>query len=217
MALGRQLQEEAGAQIAGEKIRGGSGASAVANVLGILVPAPDADPGDSSVGRGLFGAALGVLSLAFCLLCIAFWPRRTATASQTLLLFPGRAALLGLTTTLALALMLFPAIALLAATMVGMPLIVVLLLLVELPYLYGLATLARAIGVRGGGHGGAHELSGMTIAGVLVMVLLIALVGAVAPLWGLVLFHVVASPGVGAVILSRGGLLVPTENLEPRT
>ncbi len=210
LVLGSQLQPDQQKLVGGQIIEGGVGANAVASVLGILMPTSNAVPGDSPVGRGLFGAVLGVLSLAFCMLCIAFWPRRTAAASQTLLRFPGRALLLGLTTTLALALALLPLIALLAATVIGIPLIVVLLLLVEVSYLYGLATLARAIGGRlGGQRGQATEFSEVTVGGALALVLLIAVVGAAAPLWGVALFHLVASPGLGAAILSRGGLLVP--------
>jgi hypothetical protein len=43
----------------------------------------------------------------------------------------------------------------------------------------------------------------------LTTVLLIALAVALAPLWGLTLFFLVASPGLGAVILSRGGMALP--------
>jgi len=32
---------------------------------------------------------------------------------------------------------------------------------------------------------------------------------ALAPLWGLTLFFLVASPGLGAVVLSRGGMAQP--------
>lgn len=210
LALGSQLRPDERELVGGQIIEGGVGANAMASVLEIIMPAANAAPGDASIGRGLFGAVLGVLSLAFCLLCIAFWPRRTAAAGRTLLQFPGRALLLGMTTTLALALILLPLVALLAATVIGMPLIVVLLLAVEVPYLYGLATLARAIGGRlGSGGGPATEFSGVTVGGALALVLLIALVGAAAPLWGVALFHLLAGPGLGAAILSRGGVLVP--------
>ena len=43
----------------------------------------------------------------------------------------------------------------------------------------------------------------------LALVLLIAVVVALAPLWGLALFFLVASPGLGAVVLSRGGMAQP--------
>jgi hypothetical protein len=41
------------------------------------------------------------------------------------------------------------------------------------------------------------------------LVLLIAIVVALAPLWGMALFFLVASPGFGAVVLSRGGMAQP--------
>jgi hypothetical protein len=42
------------------------------------------------------------------------------------------------------------------------------------------------------------------------MVLLITIAAALAPLWGVALFYLAASPGLGALLLSRGGLLVPS-------
>ena len=47
------------------------------------------------------------------------------------------------------------------------------------------------------------------LCGAAALVLLIAVVGALAPLWGLALFFLVASPGLGAVVLSRGGMAQP--------
>jgi len=41
------------------------------------------------------------------------------------------------------------------------------------------------------------------------LALVIAGAAALAPLWGLALFYVLASPGLGAILLSRGGLLAP--------
>ncbi len=51
--------------------------------------------------------------------------------------------------------------------------------------------------------------SGPMVAFTLVLVLLIAVAVALAPLWGLALFFLVASPGLGAVVLSRGGMAQP--------
>jgi hypothetical protein len=41
------------------------------------------------------------------------------------------------------------------------------------------------------------------------LALLVAVGAALAPLWGMTLFYLLASPGLGAALLSRGGLLVP--------
>jgi hypothetical protein len=41
------------------------------------------------------------------------------------------------------------------------------------------------------------------------LALLVVIGAALAPLWGMALFYLLASPGLGAVLLSRGGLLIP--------
>jgi uncharacterized membrane protein len=169
--------------------------------------------GEAAVGRALFSAALGVFLLAFALLCIAFWPRRTAAASLTLRQAPGRALALGLLTTLLLALALPPLAALLAATLVGLPLLIVLLALIQAPYVYGLATLAQAAGVfsphPSAPTRGSEGLNRTTLLIAAALALLVAVGAALAPLWGMMLFYLLASPGLGAALLSRGGLLVP--------
>jgi cytoskeletal protein CcmA (bactofilin family) len=222
LASGGALQRDAGATVAGQTIRGESGGEALANVLEIFAPT-DREGGAAAVGRALFGAVLGVFLLAFALLCIGFWPRRTAAASITLRQAPGRAMALGLLTTLLLVLALPPLAALLAATLVGLPLLIVLLAIIQAPYVYGLATLARAAGVaqsaaltRGTGANRfarstseSQDLSRTTLLLAGSMALLVAVVATLAPLWGMALFYLLASPGLGAALLSRGGLLVP--------
>jgi cytoskeletal protein CcmA (bactofilin family) len=227
LASGGALRLDAGASVAGQAIRG-DGGGALASLLDLFAPSDGG--GSAAVGRALFAVALGVFLLAFMLLGVAFWPRRTAAASLMLRRAPGHALLMGLLTTLLLALALPALLALLAATLIGMPLIVVLLALAQVPYIYGLATLAQARGVlkpllpaASARPEQAEQLayspawslarSGdgptrATIIAAALLALLIALGAALAPLWGLALFYVLASPGLGAILLSRGGLLV---------
>jgi cytoskeletal protein CcmA (bactofilin family) len=223
LAAGGGLQQKSGADVAGQAIRGETGGAALASILGLFT-STDRTSGQAAVGRTLFGAVLGVLLLAFALLCIAFWPRRTAAASLTLRQAPGRALALGLLTTLLLLLAVPPLAALLAATLVGLPLLIVLLAFIQVPYVYSLATLARAVGVArqptlarepqakriaGPAPYEADGLSRATVVCAAGLALLVAVIGALAPLWGMGLFYVLASPGLGAALLSRGGLLVP--------
>jgi hypothetical protein len=209
MALGGPLESAADAAVSGQKIRGGEGSIALANLFDLIAPS-DAGSDSAAVGRVLFGMVLGVFLLAFCLLCIAFWPRRTTATSLTLRRSPGQALLLGLLSTLLLALALPPLIALLAATLIGMPLIVVLLALAQVPYVLGLATLVRAVGPEQSRPTAGLERTTL-LAGV-ALALLVAISAALAPLKGLALFYLLASPGLGAALLSRGGLLVPTSS-----
>jgi cytoskeletal protein CcmA (bactofilin family) len=217
LASGGALQLDDRAAVVGQTISGESGGVALANVLELFSPSERAD-GGAAVGRVLFGAALGVFLLAFTLLCIAFWPRRTGAASLTLRRAPGRALALGLLTTLLLLLALPPLAALLAATLVGLPLLLLLMAIIQVPYVYGLATLARAAGMPSDGstnrtfpsvfsEGESLSRASLLLAGGLALA--VAVVGALAPLWGLTLFYLLASPGLGAALLSRGGLLVP--------
>lgn len=197
------LHQAPGAIVAGQKINGGAG-EALASLLDLLNPASRASP-DYVLGRSLFGLALAVLLAAFCLLYTAFWPGRVALAGDTLRRLPGRALTLGLLTTLALALALLPLAGVLVASLVGVPLLLVLLALALALYVYGLVVLARILSARGA----PSATSGRMVAITLGLVLLIAVVVALAPLWGLALFFLAASPGLGAVILSRGGMAQP--------
>jgi hypothetical protein len=197
------LRQAEGAIVAGQKINGGAG-EALASLLDLLNPASSTGP-DALLGRSLFGLALAVLLTAFCLLYSAFWPGRVALASDTLSRLPSRALMLGMLTTLALALASLPLAGLLVASVVGVPLLLVLLALALALYVYGLVVLAHMLSTRGA----ASRTSGRMLAITLAVVLLIAVVVALAPAWGVALFFLLASPGLGAVVLSRGGMAQP--------
>jgi hypothetical protein len=195
--------------LTGQAIVGGGG-RAVSSLIDLFVTFEAG--GTADVGRVLFGVALGVFLLAFMLLGVAFWPRRTAAASQMLQRTPGHALLLGLLTTLLLALALPPMLALLAATVIGLPLIVVLLAVAHVPYIYGLAVLTQARGALRSqvpAIAGEFPLTRATAITAALLALPIALSAALVPLWGLGLFYFLASPGLGAILLSRGGLFAP--------
>jgi len=128
-----------------------------------------------------------------------------ALAGDTLRHLPVRALTLGLLTTLALALALLPLAGVLVASVVGVPLLVLVLALALALYVYGLVVLARMLSA------GATPpaMDGRMLACTLTLVLLIAVAVALAPLGGLALFFLVSSPGLGAVVLSRGGMAQP--------
>jgi hypothetical protein len=207
LASAGMLHQAPGAVVAGQKISGGAG-GALASLLDLLNPAAPADP-NATFGHALFGVALAVLLAAFCLLYSAFWPGRVALAGDTLRRLPGRALALGLLTTLALSLALLPLAGLLVASIVGVPVLLALLALFVALYVYGLVVLARTLSARGGISLNDGALGGRMVAFTLALVVLIAVVVALEPLWGLGLFFLAASPGLGAVLLSRGGLAQP--------
>jgi hypothetical protein len=209
LASGGALQKDPGATVAGQTIHDGGGGGALASLLDLFAPSPGADSA-GPLGRALFGVALGVLLLAFCLLCAALWPRRVLLAGTTLRRLPGRALALGMITTLAAGLALLPLAGLLIASVIGLPLLLVLLALLLIPPIYGLTVLAHIAGARFASPMSA--LAGLDLPVILValtLVLAIVVVAALAPAWGLALFYLVASPGLGAAILSRGGTMTP--------
>ena len=202
LASDGMLHQSPGAVVAGQKISGGG--EALASLLDLLNPAGPGDP-DDALGHTLFGVALAVLLTAFCLLYSAFWPGRVALAGDALRRLPGRTLTLGLLTTLALALALLPLAGLLVASVVGVPLLLALLALALALYVGGLVVLARMLSTGMA----TPTTSARMVACTLALVLLIAVAVALAPLWGLALFFLVASPGLGAVVLSRGGMAQP--------
>jgi hypothetical protein len=209
LASGGTLRRAPSAQVAGQAIDGGA-SEALASLIDLLNPS-SAGRQDDPLARGLFGAALGVLLSAFCFLYTAFWPGRVALAGDALRRLPGRALSLGLLTTLALGLALLPLAGLLVASVVGVPVLLVSLALALALYVYGLVVLAQVLSLVGApkSQSADRPANSRLMAITLALVLVIALAVALAPLWGLALFFLVASPGLGAVVLSRGGMALP--------
>ena len=208
LASGGALRLDSGAIVAGQAISG-DGRGALASLLDLFIPTPD-NPGFGALGRALLVVVLAVLVLAFCLVGAALWPRRVTIASTSLLRLPGRALAIGLLTTLVLGLATAPLAGLLVASVLGLPLLLVLLAVVLAPYIYGFAVLARALSTWAAAPTiqRRHPTSATT-ATTVVLVVLVAATALVAPLWGLALFYLLGSPGLGGAILSRGGMVVP--------
>jgi hypothetical protein len=208
LASGGELHVTPGAAVAGQAIRGAGGGDALASLLDLFTPSSGA--GDSAIGRVLFGAVLGVLLVAFCLLYIAFWPRRILITSATLRQLALRALGLGLATTVVLSLSLPPLAAMLIASVVGVPVLLVMLALMLAVYVYGLAVLAHWAGERlSVAAGRAQGLGDRAIMAAAVLALALACIVVVQPLYGVAAFFLLASPGLGAAILSRGGMALP--------
>jgi cytoskeletal protein CcmA (bactofilin family) len=204
LASGGVLRQAPSAVVAGQVINGGESGQALASLIDLLNPALAADQDDMLV-RALFSSALAVLLAAFCFLYTAFWPGRVALANATLRRLPGRALALGMLTTLVLALALGPLTGLLVASVIGLPVLLALLALALALYVYGLAVLARTLSPSGAAATPNRKMIAITLA----LVLVIAVATALAPAWGLLLFFLASSPGVGAVALSRGGVALP--------
>jgi len=211
MSIGGGIDRAAQAQVAHATIGNANENAALSSMMGVIVPAGGSTVSSSALaGRIILGVMAGLFVLAFVLVGSAIWPNRTFAAALMLRATPQRALAVGGLSTVAIAAISLPLIGLLAASIVGLPLLLVLLVGVNAPYVYGLAAMARSLSMSLGDamrpapmpHRGAI----VALAGVAVLV---AAVCALNPLSGLLLFYVIASPGLGAVILSRAGLLIP--------
>lgn len=202
LAIGGAVERAPGAAVAGQQLNVEQvpGRQVLSSVAAILSGAPDSAPGDLPLG--LVAAALGLAALLLTLACALVWPRRTAGVARALRSAPGRSLAVGLLTTALLALLAVPAGALLALSLVGLPLLLPLLLLLQAPYLFGMAGLGRALAAR---IAADIPAPAATAAGAALILLPLILVGALAPAWSLALFYLVAGVGLGGAILSRAG------------
>ncbi len=217
LASGGQLQVASGAMVAGQAIHGAEGSATLASLLDLLMPG--AGGGDRTLGNLLLSAVFGVLIAAFCVLFSVFWPRRTLVASVALRGLPARAVGLGVLTTAVIGMALPPLTAMLLSSVIGVPVLLLAGAGALALHVYGLAVLARwASEQLAGRRAGANDVSMAMLAAVVGLVLVIAIAIAAHPLYGLVLFALLASPGIGAAILSRGGMALPVQPAEmPRS
>jgi hypothetical protein len=197
LALAGDLRSAPGAQVAGQVIDTQIDGALMSSMLAL-----DGEPGfqlDSWLAYLLFSVLLLLLTLTLAGLGLTSGQRRTRAAAQAVRYAFWRVLGLGLLTTLLLALLLLPLAALLSLTLVGLPFILALLVLLQAGYICGLVVVLLPLTRR----------VGPTMAAVSGLVGLLLAVGALAPLVSGLLFSLLASPGVGALILSRGGALVP--------
>lgn len=208
LVLTSAIEGEARAHVAGQVIDRPPGEGAL---LGQIGAAGQPDTGFAgSYGFLVLAVLLVLLTLALAMGSVLVWPLRTLHAGHTLQVIPGRSLLLGLLTTALLACGLLLLAALLAVTLLGLPLLLLLAALLQVPYVGGLIILAQTLQQRISGgtpHAAARPYSlPLVTLGLLLPVILLSVL---APFWGLVLFYVLASPGLGALLLSRGGAARP--------
>jgi hypothetical protein len=167
------------------------------------------------ISYSLLSALLVLLTLAVALAATLVWPRRTANISDVLLYAPWRSLALGIVTLLLLAQLLVLLAGVLALSLVGMVLLPPLLLLLHLTASYGLAVLASVL-VRYPGRRPERTVTPAALTLTVGMMLLpVVLLGILSPPGGLLLFYLLASAGLGAALLSRGGVLAPRQPATP--
>ncbi len=212
LALTGNLRKQSTATVAGQVIGepsiGGQVVAGLVNLVG------DPRSRSGTLPGALAGSVLVIVSLALAIASSLVWPRRTEGAGRTLLYRPWRSVALGLITTLILSAVTIMFVALLALTLVGLPFIAVVALLVQIPYLYGLATTAQAIGrriVR------SRQITSeaTTVLGASLLSTPLIVCTILTPIWGVVAFYLLAGTGLGALIISRGGAFIPGSSARP--
>lgn len=201
LAIGGTVTHEDAALVSGQVLGGDpvAGGRVLSSVFAIFQP----EQVEGDLPRPLVSGTLALIALVLMVVCAAVWPRRTTGLSLALRQAPGAAASLGVLSALLIGALTLITTALLALSLVGLPLILPLLLVVQAPFLVGLTGLARLIGARIGGE--AHMPAVAVALGAVVLLLPLALLGISAPIWSAALFYSLAGIGLGAAILSRGG------------
>jgi hypothetical protein len=180
-------------------------ATVLARTAGTLAPDPTMVQTLSPALRIGGGLALAAILAAAVLICLRIWPYRTTASALTLIQAPLRVVLPGLLAVLVLIPISVVLSAFLAITLAGLPLSVLICFGDALLFVYALATLARAFALSLGepiDPAGPHTAAVLIGAG---LALPIGLLAAFSPLTALLLSSLLAIPGLGAIIYSRGG------------
>jgi hypothetical protein len=203
LALGGMLVRADAALVTGQVLGGEpvAGGQVVSSVFAIFQP----DHTEGDVPRPLVSGTLAFTALLLVAACAAVWPRRTAGLSRALRQAPRASAGLGVLSALLIGAITLFGTALLALSLVGLPLILPLLLLVQAPFLVGLTGMARLVGEEVGRPGWSPVA--IVVVGALVLLIPLGLLGINAPIWSAALFYLIAGVGLGAAILSRGGAM----------
>lgn len=198
---GAITQDAIANQVDGEVIAGAPGGKAVFGLIDLVTPSVGGTEDLGPFGRLAFGFAGLIVLAALSTFGTMLWPRRALVTSSVLRAVPWRSSAIGLLTSALLGVLLLPIGALLAITLVGVPLLLPLLLLLQLPYVYGLATVGQTLGRQVFKH--QRELA--TLIGVLIILLPLAVLSFVLPFASFLIFYMIASVGLGAAIISRAG------------
>ncbi len=208
LALGAKVTQIAGAQVAGQVIgdnpdEGG----ALASLSGFLNGLSAGQVG--GVSRLSVSLVLALLTAGLVLVVVWRWPYRTEGAGRVMLTMPAYALLMGLLTFLLLVAVFVALSMVLALTLIGLPLVLVLVLVLQLSAIPGLAVLSSVVGRSLVGRGRSDQILLITLVGVLVLLIPLTFLSSMSLIWGMIVLYVLASPGLGAVIISRGGAYLP--------
>ncbi len=162
---------------------------------------------DAPLTRTLLGVLIWLGQVIATMLVAGLWPRRSALAGVALLDAPVRAAAVGMLMAGSLVIGAGALLTLLAATIAGLPVALVVLLLLQAPFVLGIVVVARALGPRLAGRTVARsEVDLASLAAAALLALPAAVAGSFSLAAVLPVLYLLAAPGLGALILSRGGM-----------
>lgn len=161
---------------------------------------------DASVTRGLVAALIWLVQMAAVVLTVGFWPRRSAAAGTTLLAAPLRALGAGVLATGALGAVIALLLPLLTASVIGLPVAAGVVVLAHAPIALGIAVGARALGLRLSGHHPPHDFDWNLIVAAAALALPAALAILFSVPAAFLALYLLAIPGIGALVLSQGGI-----------
>lgn len=217
VTLGGKVTLEPGARVQGSVLSGGGpvtgnatqigqakidqidGWLASANAIGVL----QTQAGPAIPARMLGFMAMLLIALLSAILVIT-WRQGAIEASSYLARFPRRAIVLGILATLGLGVIGVGGTILLAATVVGVVLVPILLLVLQLPFVAGVAAVGALLGTR---LAGRPTLAG-AVWGIAAQLIVVMALGLIIPVAGLMLFYALGAVGLGAALLvPRRGML----------
>ena len=150
----------------------------------------------SAIAR-LGGMLAAVATLLLGVLLVVIRPHAAAWGSRQLMRFPARACALGVLASSGLMVLALGGSVVLAATVAGVLLVPILLLMLHLPYVAGVATIGYTLG---------HRLTGSpantsAIWGIGIQLLVVLALGLTLPMAGLLLFYLLGTAGLGGTLL----------------
>ncbi len=164
---------------------------------------------DAPLIRSLIAALVWLVQIVVIALIIGFWPRRSAAAGATLLVAPLRAIGTGVLAIGALSIVVGLVLTLLTATVIGLPVAAGVALLAHAPVVLGIAVGVRAMGLRFSGYHPSHDFDRSLIAAAAALALPAALAAFFSLPAALLTIYLLAVPGIGALVLSEGGIRMP--------
>jgi hypothetical protein len=162
---------------------------------------------DMPLVRALAGALVWLIQVMAVVLTLGFWPRRSTVAGMTLLAMPFRTFGTGLLSIGLLIAGVAALLTLLTATLAGLPIAAIVVILAHLPVALGIAVSARALGFRLARHSHPpYDLDRHQIMAAALLALPAAMVTFISIPAALLVLYILAIPGIGALIHSQGGL-----------